>query len=82
MLFTELADAFLAPAMAPAVQELLRLKTETPEVGMIPAVADLNDYLNASLAALEPMIHAFPRATPAGWDTLNRLFLETLYPAG
>lgn len=82
MLFTELTDAFLDPTMAPAVRELLRLKMETPEVGMVPAVAALNDYLNASLEALEPMIHAFPRATPVSWEALNRLFLEALLPAG
>ena len=45
MRFSALADACLDEALVPAVSNLLRLKMETPEIGLGPRIYVINNYL-------------------------------------
>ena len=53
MLFSTLADACLDEALVPAVTDLLRLKMETPEIGLGPRIDIINDYLDASIEEVD-----------------------------
>lgn len=81
MLFSELADACLDEALVPAVTDLLRLKMETPEIGLGPRIDVINDYLDASIEEVDQLIQAIPGDERVSWDELNRLFLQTVKAA-
>lgn len=78
MLFSALADACLDEALVPAVTDLLRLKMETPEIGLGPRIGIINDYLDASIEEVDRLIQAIPGDEKVTWDELNRLFLEAV----
>lgn len=78
MLFSALADACLDEALVPAVTDLLRLKMETPEIGLGPRIGIINDYLDASIEEVDQLIQAIPGDEKVTWDELNRLFLEAV----
>ena len=78
MLFSALADACLDEALVPAVTDLLRLKMETPEIGLGPRIGIINDYLDASIEEVDRLIQAIPGDKKVTWDELNRLFLEAV----
>ena len=78
MLFSTLAETCLDPARGPVVDDLLRQKMETPEVGLGPRIDVLNEYLDASIAEIDRRIAALPRDKSASWDELNRLFLHAV----
>ena len=78
MRFTELADACLDEALVPAVSNLLRLKMETPEIGLGPRIDIINDYLDASIEEVDKRIQTIPNDERVTWDELNSLFLKTI----
>lgn len=78
VLFSELADACLERAMVPAVNDLLRLKMETPEIGIGARIDVMNDYLEASIEEIDGLIRLLPNEEMGTWDELNRLFLKTV----
>lgn len=78
MLFSELADACLDEALVPAVNSLLRLKMETPEIGLGPRIDVINEYLDASIAEIEQRIQSLSGDEKASWEELNALFLKTV----
>ena len=78
MLFSELADACLDEALVSPVSDLLRLKMETPEMGLGPRIDVINDYLDASIEEVEQLIRMLPSDESVTWDELNRLFLKTI----
>lgn len=78
MLFSELADACLDEALVPAVNSLLRLKMETPEIGLGPRIDVINEYLDASIAEIEQWIQSLSGEEKASWEELNALFLKTV----
>ena len=78
MLFSTLADACLDEALVPAVNDLLRLKMETPEIGLGPRIDVINDYLDASIEEVDQLIQAIPGDEKVTRDELNRLFLQTV----
>ena len=82
MRFTELKDACLEDALVPVVDELLQLKMQTPEIGLIPRIQILNDYLDTSIADVEQQILSLPPENRADWDELNRIFLQNVFPMG
>lgn len=77
-MFSTLADACLDEALVPAVSDLLRLKMETPEIGLGPRIDIINDYLDASIEEVDQLIQAIPGDEKVTWDELNRLFLQTV----
>ena len=78
ILFSELADAELDESLKPAVNRLLDLKMNAPEVKEIPCVLEINDYINRTIEDLKLEIDAFPAEHHADWAPLNQLFLQTL----
>jgi len=78
MLFTELADAVLEAEMKPIIDDLLRLKMCTPEMGEGARIAPLNDYIDKSLVSLKGLVEDLPNAHKADWNRLNELFLAAL----
>ena len=52
MLFADLVSAQLEPALMPAVERLLDLKMNSPEIKLIPRVDEINGYMTAELEKL------------------------------
>ena len=78
MLFSELADACLDEALVPAVSDLLRLKMETPEIGLGPRIDIINDYLDASIDDVDHLIQTLSDDERVTWDELNLIFLDIM----
>ena len=78
MLFSELADACLDEALVPAISDLLRLKMETPEIGLGPRIDIINDYLDASIDDVDYLIQTLPDDERVTWDELNLIFLDIM----
>lgn len=45
MLFNELVSAELQPELLPVVEELVRVKRETSELGIGPKIPELDQYI-------------------------------------
>ena len=75
MLFEELAESQLPWAQRAAVEQLLELKRNAPEVKEIPRIAPLNEYLERSMEEIKEEIRRLPKEQPKDWEELNRLFL-------
>lgn len=54
------------------------MKTETPEIGVIPRVDELNEYLCDSIHEMEEKVLSIPNQENANRDELNSLFLDIL----
>lgn len=78
VLFTELAQAELEPDMKPIIDDLLRLKINTPEMGEGKRIDKLNEYIDENLVSLKVTIDVLPREHKADWNRLNELFLKTV----
>lgn len=78
MLFSELMDACLEDTLVPAVNDLLRLKMDTPELGLGPRIDVVNEYLDSSIEELESLLQALPSDEKAPWDELNHIFVKSL----
>jgi predicted nucleotidyltransferase len=78
MLFSELVDAMLDPALMPEVDRLLALKRGAPEVREIPQSKELNRYLDDGIAQVKEKLSAFSREQAPDWKELNDLFLSEL----
>lgn len=78
MLFSELAEACLDKKIEPAVNELLRLKMNTPEIGEGKRIDVINDYLDASIEEIDTLLLDYPSDEPKSWEELNTLFLQNL----
>lgn len=78
MLFRELADDQLKEDLKPLVDELIRKKRETPELGHIPRIPVLDDYIYSELTALNDALKMFTREKNKPWDMLNKLFSDIL----
>ena len=78
MLFSTLMDKYLDEAVKPDVQTLLRLKTETPELGEGKRIDRINDYLDQSIEEIEQIIDQLPSDKPRSWESLNSIFLNVV----
>ena len=76
--FSRLADACLDEALLPAVNELLRMKMQTPELGAGQRIRIIDEYLEASIEELERLISAMRFDERVAWDELNLLFLKII----
>lgn len=78
MLFRDLMNSELDDSLKPAVERLLDLKMNAPEIKEIPRVDEINHYLDASIASIKEEIAAFPAEHRPDWTPLNDLFLKTV----
>ncbi len=76
MLFGDLIESQLDPALRPEVDRLLDLKMNSPEVKEIPIVRPVNDYLERTIADIRERINTVDLTENSGWEPLNELFLE------
>ena len=78
MLFSELMEAELDPAILPDVNRLLDLKRNAPEIKTIPKIESINRYLDSSIEEVRSRIAQLPEDANHGWEELERLFLSQL----
>ena len=78
MLFSELVETQLEQEMRPVVDDLLRRKMKTPEIGLVPRIEPLNVFIEQNLNALRAQIEALPPGEQKGWRELNELFLSVV----
>ena len=78
MLFSGLVETQLEPELRPLVEDLLRLKMDTPEIGLIPRLDKLNAFIKTNLSVLRTQVEALPKEMPKDWRPLNRMFLSAL----
>lgn len=78
MLFDELVAACLESELIPAVDALLKMKRETPELGEGPRIAVINDYLDENIEKIGALIADIPDDPPHDWNILNRIFINIL----
>lgn len=76
MLFSALTDAYLEEEIRPDVQRLLKIKTETPEVGEGPRIDRINRYIERIMETIEQAIADLPHEQQQDWDALDRIFLS------
>lgn len=79
MLFHELVSSQLEPELRPAVERLLDLKMNAPEIKEIPRVDEINQYLDRTIEEVRAAIDRCPMEHKPDWQPLNELFLETIY---
>ena len=56
MLFRTLMDQYLDEELKPAVEKLLDIKMNTPEIGEGKRIDCINDYLNRNIEDMEHII--------------------------
>ena len=78
MLFRELVETQLDRALRPEVEDLLRLKEKTNEMGLAPKRQLINDYIEESLEFLQADIKKFPAQPKKPWAPLNEVFARAL----
>jgi len=78
MLFSDLAEECLDSSMTDIVEELLRRKMETSELGLGPRIDPLNRYLDDSIEEIGGLIESLPPERKDTWPELNRMFLSLL----
>ena len=76
LLFSELVEAELEQNMKPIIDELLRLKMNTPEMGESRRIDLLNEYIEDNLASLKELIDGMPGERRPDWNGLNELFIN------
>ena len=78
VLFSELCNAVLEDDMKDIVDDLLRRKICSSEVGESKRIDRLNQYIDTNLAELESVISAMPKDSHFEWNGLNELFLKSV----
>lgn len=78
MLFSDLVDSELDPALRPEIDILLDLKMNVPELKLIPKVSALNAYMDRCIQEIEQKLDQMPDSPQNDWDELNKLFLEII----
>ena len=78
MLFSDLVDSELDPAVRMEIDMLLDLKMNAPELKLIPKVSTLNAYMDQCIQEIEQKLDQMPDSPQNDWDELNKLFLEII----
>lgn len=78
MLFSQLAEQYLDEDINPYVENLLKLKTETPEISYGKRVDCINNYIEENIESIEQAIKQLPVESTKSWDILNELFLTII----
>lgn len=81
MLFDELMASQLEPELRPAVERLLDLKMNAPEIKEIPRVDEINRYLDRMIEEVRAQIAQCPVENKPSWEPLNELFIRTVSQA-
>jgi predicted nucleotidyltransferase len=76
MLFSELLNAKADIAIRPLIEQLLKQKAKTIEMGEGPRIDALNDYIETNLVSVAEAVEKMPPEKKADWGELDRLFFE------
>jgi len=76
MLFSELLAAEAGDEITPLINDLLKIKMASQEVGESKRIIKLNEYINRNIAEIMDAIGTLPKEHHKPWDELNRLFLN------
>lgn len=82
MLFSELMEAELEENMKLYVDELLRQKMNTPEIGTGKRIDELNEFILREIDELQKISDDMAGEKPLHWDSLDRVFLDLLNMKG
>ncbi len=78
MPFTELVETQLEPELRPIIDDLLKLKTTSPEIRETPRIDELNNFIERNLRVIREQIEAKPNEKQGDWAPLNALMLSIL----
>ena len=78
MLFSELMKAELSTELIGAVNQLLGLKMNSPEVKLISRIPEINEYLDESISSIKNVVRSLEDSHTPDWNELNQLFLQEL----
>ena len=78
MLFSELMKAELPAELTSAVDQLLELKMNSPEMKFIPKITVVNEYLDKSITSIKSAVGTLNDSHISDWNELNQLFLQEL----
>lgn len=78
MLFSELMKAELPVELIDAVNQLLELKMNSPEVRLIPKIPEINEYLDKGILDIKSAVRLLDDNHTPGWKELNQLFLQEI----
>lgn len=78
MLFSELIKAELPVELIDAVNQLLELKMNSPEVRLIPKIPEINEYLDKGILDIKSAVRLLDDNHTPGWKELNQLFLQEI----
>ena len=78
ILFSELMKAELPVELIDAVNQLLELKMNSPEVRLIPKIPEINEYLDKSILDIKSAVRLLEDNHTPDWKELNQLFLQEI----
>jgi predicted nucleotidyltransferase len=78
MLFSDLMERHLDASIRPDVEELLRLKTESPEIGVGKPFLSINRYLDKTISEIEAIVSEMPEERAPDWQAINSVFLKLI----
>ena len=78
MLFSELMKAELPAELIGAVDRLLELKMNSPEMKFIPKITVLNEYLDKSITNIKSAVKSLDDSHMPDLNELDQLFLQEL----
>ena len=78
MLFSELMKDELPVELINAVNQLLELKMNSPEVRLIPKIPEINEYLDKGILDIKSAVRLLDDNHTPGWKELNQLFLQEI----
>lgn len=76
MEFSLLSDACLDKDMKPYINDLLKIKMNTPEIGTGKRIDPINEYIERNLMSLEEEINKLPYKKPTNWAELDKIFTD------
>lgn len=75
MLFDDLVEAELEDELRPELTRLLELKKTLPEMGMVPRIQIMNDYIERVMPEIKTIAETI-EDNSLEWSALNDLFLR------
>ena len=61
-----------------AVNQLLQLKMNSPEVKLIPRIPEINEYLDESISSIKNVVRSLEDSHTPDWNELVSIVLEEL----
>lgn len=76
MLFSELVEKYLDDEIRDDVDNLLKLKMQSPEIGTGKRIDSINSYIEKNISDIEKQLEELPYEKERDWEELNKIFLS------